>query len=352
MRDAEKICRKIKSCRIPFSPEAAIWIRRVQVYYSLLRYHKGRVKNRGNLKRAARRCNIPNPLSMPIAEIYDRLKECKRECVFYQEHGKRFRRKHLNARLRLAQEKEDEEAIAKISAIIQREQQRNFWRRLNYCTGKKQTRSATTIQAEVPGGGIVEHTTQEPVEQTIFSEIHNKRFTMAGEAPICNGDLFDEFGYTANTTAGRDVLDGTYVAPDGTDQATVDIFAEVAEIRQRVPQDSVSICITPQQWKRYWRVVNEKTSSSESGLHFGHYVVRGGECVGHHLLLPRRSGDNSHRPRHSTRAVVTGALGDVGEDTGGHLGHQVTCYSPNGGRLQRYQQDHLWEQDDGEGEGV
>ena len=118
MRHAKKICRKIKACRIPFLPEAAIWIRRVQVYYSLLQYHKGRVKNRGNLKRAARRCNIPNPLSMTIAEIYDRLKECKRECVFYQEHGKRFCRKHLNARLRLAQEKEDEEAITKISAII------------------------------------------------------------------------------------------------------------------------------------------------------------------------------------------------------------------------------------------
>ena len=71
MHHAEKICRKIKSCRILFSPEASIWIRQVQVYYSLLRYHKGRVKNRGNLKRAARRCNIPNPLSLTVAEIYE-----------------------------------------------------------------------------------------------------------------------------------------------------------------------------------------------------------------------------------------------------------------------------------------
>ena len=96
---------------------------------------------------------------------------------------------------------------------------------------------------------------------------------MAGEAPICNGDLFDAFGYTANTTAGRAVLDGMYVAPDGTNQATLDLFAAVAEICQRVPQDSVSICITPQQWKQYWQAVNEETSLSESGLHFGHYVV-------------------------------------------------------------------------------
>ena len=96
---------------------------------------------------------------------------------------------------------------------------------------------------------------------------------MAGEAPICNGVLFDEFGYTSNTAAGRDVLDGSHVAPIGTNQATLDLFAVVADIRQRIPQDSVSICITPQQWRRYWQAVNEETSSSESGLHFGHYVV-------------------------------------------------------------------------------
>jgi hypothetical protein len=97
------------------------------------------------------------------------------------------------------------------------------------------------------GGAIVEHTTREPVKQTIFSEIHNKRFTMAGEAPICSGKLFDKFGYNANMTAARAVLDGRYIASEGSDQATLDLFAEVAKIRRRVPQDSISVCITPQQ---------------------------------------------------------------------------------------------------------
>ena len=106
-------CRKIKSCRIPFSPEASIWIRRVQVYYSLLRYHEGRLKNRGNLKRSARRCNIPHPLSLSVLEIYERLKECKKECLFFQEHGKRFRRRHLNNRLQIAKEEDDEEEFKK-----------------------------------------------------------------------------------------------------------------------------------------------------------------------------------------------------------------------------------------------
>ena len=61
--------------------------------------------------------------------------------------------------------------------------------------------------------------------------------------------------------------------PPESDQTTAELFAEIAKIRALIPKDSVSIKITPSQWKRYWQVVNEETSSSESGLHFGHYKV-------------------------------------------------------------------------------
>jgi hypothetical protein len=46
MKNAEKRCRRIKSGVIPFSPEAAKWIRRLQVYRSLLRAAQG---IRGNI---------------------------------------------------------------------------------------------------------------------------------------------------------------------------------------------------------------------------------------------------------------------------------------------------------------
>jgi hypothetical protein len=88
MKHAEKVCRKIKSCCIPFSPEALIWIRHAQVYYSLLKLHKRKIRNKGNLKWVARRCNILNPLGLLIPKILLWVEECKRECQFYLEHGK------------------------------------------------------------------------------------------------------------------------------------------------------------------------------------------------------------------------------------------------------------------------
>jgi hypothetical protein len=220
MRHAEKNCRKIKTCKIPFSPKASIWIRQAQVYYSLLYFHQGKVKNQGNLKRTARCCNIPNLLSLTVAKILERLKACKKECLFYQEHGQRFHKKHLANQLKILQEKEDDKAITKIGAIIQHEQQRSFWRKLNFVTGKKRTRSATSVQVEDQSGAILEHTTKDLVEDSIFSEVHNKRYTMAGEAPICKGELFKDFGYVANTPASIAVLDRAYAAPQDSDSAT------------------------------------------------------------------------------------------------------------------------------------
>jgi hypothetical protein len=60
-------------------------------------------------------------------------------------------------------------------------------------------------------------------------------------------------------------------------------FAEIAAIRCLVPAKSVSVAITPEQWKQYWRVVNEETFSSESGIHFGHYIMGSGlDIISHY----------------------------------------------------------------------
>jgi hypothetical protein len=67
------------------------------------------------------------------------------------------------------------------------------------------------------------------------------------------------------------------------DRATAKLFDEIATIRAVIPANSVDITITPRQWTQYWKVVNEETSSLESGLHFGHYKVGGkSETIAHY----------------------------------------------------------------------
>ena len=117
-RHAEKRCRKIKSGRIPFSPEASIWIRRRQVYESLLRYRRGKIRNRSNLRRTAQRCGIKSPFSLSWSEIMKRLKVCEEKCEYFCKHGHAYRKKHLQNRLSIAKAKKNKKAEQQILEII------------------------------------------------------------------------------------------------------------------------------------------------------------------------------------------------------------------------------------------
>jgi hypothetical protein len=59
--------------------------------------------------------------------------------------------------------------------------------------------------------------------------------------------------------------------------ATRELFEEIAQIRGMVPSDSVTGLISQERWQQWWRSVKEDTSSSQSGLHFGHYIA-GTDC--------------------------------------------------------------------------
>ncbi len=83
-------------------------------------------------------------------------------------------------------------------------------------------------------------------------ELHGTRYTLAKEALICSGKLFDDFGCVANTPASKAVHNGTYLPLSDLDMATKQLFNKIAAIRKIIPKDSVSPVITPVQWKRYW----------------------------------------------------------------------------------------------------
>jgi hypothetical protein len=119
--------------------------------------------------------------------------------------------------------------------------------------------------------------TKEAVQGAIFNEVHRKRYNLAEEAPICQGTLRGQFGYTATSPTARTVLDGRYNFPPDTDVATRELFEEIARICSKVPSDSVNGLISQERWQQQWKKVKEVTSSSQSGLHFGHYIA-GTDC--------------------------------------------------------------------------
>ena len=76
---------------------------------------------------------------------------------------------------------------------------------------------------------------------------------------------------TACSPTEKTLLKGRYEYPEGFDSATRELLEECARIRQTVPKQSVSTIIWRQKWKKRRKRAKEDTSSSISGLHFGHY---------------------------------------------------------------------------------
>jgi hypothetical protein len=154
------------------------------------------------------------------------------KCDKSRKHGKQHRWKHLYQCFDKARERGDEDREKEILAIIQREKDRSFWRRLNYVTGKPRTGSVRRVLVENGDqeGTLTENTTQESVQQAIFDNIHRKQFFLAKAAPICTGRLRGQFGYNAVTRTAKAILKGLYVYPEDFNQVTKEICLECARI--------------------------------------------------------------------------------------------------------------------------
>jgi hypothetical protein len=162
-----------------------------------------------------------------------------------------------------------------ILSIIQHEKNRGVWRRLNKVMGKPCSELVRRVLVEnkEQEGMSIENNTKESVQEAIFDNIHRKRFFLAEAAPICNGILWEQFGYNTNTKTARKVLSGSYIYPPEFHQATHEICEECASMQCIIPKNSLDIIITRDKWSQQLRVKQESTFSSESGLHLGHYIT-------------------------------------------------------------------------------
>ena len=148
----------------------------------------------------------------------------------------------------MAQSKWNIKAEHQILGIIKHEWERAFWHWLNLALAKKLGRSITRVQVVERDGSVRESATKREVESTLFGEIHGKRFYLAEQAPLCKGRMQGEFGYMANTTAGRAVLSGKYHFSSVNDIGPRELLKEVACLCQIMPANSVDLQVHHTKW--------------------------------------------------------------------------------------------------------
>jgi hypothetical protein len=141
-----------------------------------------------------------------------------------------------------------------------------FIRRL---LGKTQGGSVAKVEVVNAQGNNMTLENQADVEAAIMAN-NEARFRLTEDTPMMNQDFVADLGYLGCTVNAERILEGTYECPDGTDDFTR-IFVDNMK-RRTEPGPGISGTLTKEDYKRYWKKAREKTSSSYSGTHFGHYI--------------------------------------------------------------------------------
>ncbi len=109
---------------------------------------------------------------------------------------------------------------------------------------------------------------------------------------------------------------GTCEIPSDLDPATKLVLKEIGKVEIKIINGEGSkIAITPDDFKHFWQKVNNFTSSSMSGVHYGHYKAAiQDELISEALTLQLTVVVRSGIPPKNWRG---GLSGDAGEDSRG-----------------------------------
>ncbi len=267
---AKKKCRKILWPESDFSPTIQIWYDQFHAFLQLIWLQKGKAKNVGNILRFAQQQHIeqPNRLTM------DKLKDClqfTRICkANLRKQAKGLCKVHLHNCLIDAQAKKQHKRVVATKQKCNREESKCMWYSIKWTVKDPPSPSVLKVQ-RVVNGEVKEYIVQEDVEQTIQLEC-KVCFLLAHSALIMKTFLRERLRYSSDESLARSIILGTYDIPSNLDPATNFILEEIGKLGIKIVNgEGNKIIITPDNFKHFWRKVNEFTSSSMSRVNYGHY---------------------------------------------------------------------------------
>jgi hypothetical protein len=240
------------------------------------RHFEGKVPHVCRLIRACGSVGLPLPEETTEDEVKVRLEVVQSELRQLRESAPSMRRHFLQQQLKMAKERGDEDDEREIQRILKRESDRRKQQRINRVVKAPKGRSVIKVQLNDPKTTKAEDADYRTDELDIVRECNSRlgsRFQLGKRAPMTQDDLLrKDFGGISDTPAAAAVLSGTYIPHDGCDSATKLLLREISTINSLFDGiDPGRAEITMEDFTDYWKKRNEKTSSSYSGRHIGHY---------------------------------------------------------------------------------
>ena len=263
---AERQCRQLYRGVHPWSVEFAT-AQSAVVFWTLCTQKLLGIKiDTKKMLRIGKRLGLLPDLSLSVAEAY--IAKDKAWETYKETKGNSTDLRHGFLDL-LASAQAEANNISKESAIKSlraQEDQRRASRAVKKATGKLTIGSTSRVLTCDESGNPVEITDRVPMEKVMADVSETKFHASEKYCPIMSGQLFKDIGSLGFGPRVSDILDGTYIPPEGTPEGTRLFLKHMARPFLTVPIPEHSLAA----FRKRWKSRKERTSSS-SKLHVGHY---------------------------------------------------------------------------------
>ena len=268
---AEKNCRKITKIDGNYSVTAHYWHERALALKALLKRLDGKTTNDGNICRAARRFGINHPRRLNRAQIQDLLQLAVARKQTIKPQSRFLRDQHMKTCLARADHAKDTAKATEIREKISRESSKSMWGRINKVVRAPHPGALMRVEREI-NGEKYEFTDEKELVHNILDEIQD-RYSGAEDAPISNCSITEALGQFGFSELGMEIIGGHFNPPEDLDEASCTVLRAIGEIGKKHMKDDINIEMSRNDYISIWNKAREKTSSSRSGRHFGHYIA-------------------------------------------------------------------------------
>ena len=267
---AEKRCRKVRAGNVPFSPIVDTAAKSINIWSLVLSKMRGCKVSSSLIKRLAKKCDIVIGPALTYEEVrklrnnaIKRYKILKPTAI---QHPERF----ISDLADVTEEVYGTKRGTAVRSLSVQEEERTISRQIR---SKLKDNGGSISKLQIPNPDVPGKYTwtedKNVIEESIIAA-NRKKFKLADDTPFRQDPLVQQCRTYANTESCREMLMGTY------DTSNLDIgtaiyirHLKVTDEILRRPQ--ISSKISTEDLQDYWKNVREKTSSSPSGRHFGHW---------------------------------------------------------------------------------
>jgi len=269
MKHAKHHCCCLNMGSLQFSPKLNWW-RECHLFWQLaLQCHTSHTVKARYIWRLAFSCHISQPLGLSLLQV-------QAELSMADHMYSLLKRKHnllhmdflascLVNPLLLAKHHKVIRHLVSLEALCDTYHQ--IWVIKNASAGK----SILAVEFTTPFG--TEITTSRVAVEVTLSTSLKTWFTRAHGSPFLKPPLAPLVGNFGTGKAAQEILEDTFNCPLELNKHTCQFIEALKSPLAEARQATVSLVLCPEDFIAHWKHAKEKTSSSPSGLHFGHYKL-------------------------------------------------------------------------------